>query len=137
MFARDLEAVEDFNFLLSIHGNEYWETHYVPGKTIRPRHTHLSKLFVQSLLTNAFVPAIVAYAQYHQQHWMLEKALLWLESMPPEQNRVCSGFKQRGVLMRSAYDSQALLQLKKQYCDVRHCLRCMIGDYLLKENLKP
>jgi hypothetical protein len=137
LLARDLEAVEDFNFLLSIRGNDYWETHYVPGKTIRPRPTNLSRLFVQSLLTNAFVPAIVAYAQNHQQDWMLEKALHWLACLPAEENRVCTGFKQQRVPLRSAYDSQALLQLKKQYCDARQCLRCMIGDYLLKENLKP
>jgi len=33
--------------------------------------------------------------------------------------------------VENAFDSQALLQLKKQYCDEKKCLRCRIGHKVL------
>jgi hypothetical protein len=40
-------------------------------------------------------------------------------------------WQQCGLPVQSAGDSQALIQLKKEYCDKRDCLRCRIGyEYL-------
>ena len=37
-----------------------------------------------------------------------------------------------GLEVQNAGDSQALLQLKKEYCDRKYCLRCRIGYEYLK-----
>jgi len=42
------------------------------------------------------------------------------------------GWKRVGVSVRKAAASQALTELKKQYCDQRKCLDCEIGKQLLK-----
>ena len=37
-----------------------------------------------------------------------------------------------GILAENAFQSQSLLQLKKEYCDAKKCLQCAIGTFLLK-----
>lgn len=132
-YVRDFEAIQDVDFLCRIRGHAYWKKHYVPDKPIRPRSVFISRQFLHTIWMNAFVPASFAYGHFHQQHWLMEKAIQWLEALPPEQNRICDGFASRGIRLQSAYDSQALLQLKKHYCDVRGCLQCMIGHQLLRK----
>ena len=36
--------------------------------------------------------------------------------------------------IKTAADSQAIVQLKKEYCDRRDCLRCRIGYEFIKES---
>ena len=37
-----------------------------------------------------------------------------------------------GLTVDNAGDSQALIQLKREYCDKRECIRCRIGYEYLK-----
>lgn len=46
---------------------------------------------------------------------------------PVKRNSITKGFSRLGLSMGSALDSQALLQLKKFYCDKKRCLRCSVG----------
>jgi hypothetical protein len=40
-------------------------------------------------------------------------------------------WQQVGLPVQTAGDSQALIQLKKEYCDKKDCLRCRFGyEYL-------
>ena len=61
----------------------------------------------------------------------IDKALTWLEQIDAEENKITIGFKEIGVPVLSAFDSQALLELKKEYCDAKRCLDCAVGNYLL------
>jgi hypothetical protein len=56
--------------------------------------------------------------------------------MPAEKNQPTAIFRQAGLLQQ-AYDSQAALHLRKQYCDARRCLECAIGNSLLRQAPKP
>ena len=62
---------------------------------------------------------------------MKDKALELLEQIPEERNSIISGWKTLGQHVNTAYDSQALLHLKKNYCDEKKCLRCRIGHKVL------
>lgn len=67
---------------------------------------------------------------------MRDKGLDILEKLPPEQNNVIREWKRLGVKASSAYHTQALLQLKQQYCNPKRCLECAIGNTLLKPTYK-
>jgi hypothetical protein len=41
-------------------------------------------------------------------------------------------WSQCGISVKTAADSQALIQLKNNYCNRRDCLRCRIGYEYLK-----
>ena len=40
-------------------------------------------------------------------------------------------FREVGIQPANASDSQALIQLRKEYCDRKKCLYCRIGNTLL------
>ena len=42
-------------------------------------------------------------------------------------NHIVRLWEQCGLKAENAGDSQALIQLKKEYCDKKDCLRCRIG----------
>jgi hypothetical protein len=65
---------------------------------------------------------------------MKVKAMAWLEQTATEVNVITKGFRSLSVAHKSAYDSQALLELKNEYCTKKRCLECSVGHYLLKQN---
>jgi hypothetical protein len=60
-----------------------------------------------------------------------EKALAFLESLPPEDNAIINHWMEIGIFSRNALCTQALLHLKRDYCDKKRCLECRIGKQLL------
>ena len=84
------------------------------------------------LLINTVVPLMFAYGLYHRMDEHKARALRLLASIPPEQNSIISLFSQVGMKPRNAGDTQALIQLKRNYCEQKKCLYCRLGFQLLK-----
>ena len=61
-----------------------------------------------------------------------EKALQWLEQTTAEKNSITNAYTQLGIQNSNAFDSQALIQLKNEYCNRKRCLECAVGNSLLK-----
>ena len=64
-----------------------------------------------------------------------ERAERLLDSLPPERNAVIRPFTEAGIRARNASDSQALLQLRREYCEPKRCLSCRIAFSLIKHSL--
>ena len=62
-----------------------------------------------------------------------DQAIQILESVKPEQNKIVRDFKPAGIIPQNAFDTQALIQLRKAYCDRRKCLFCRIGHTILSQ----
>ena len=58
--------------------------------------------------------------------------LVLLKKMKPEKNNIISKFSEIGVSSKNALDTQALLELKNNYCAPKRCLECAIGNTILK-----
>jgi hypothetical protein len=82
------------------------------------------------------VPVLFAFGHYQANEVYKEKTLVWLEKMEAETNTITKGFKKVGVQLKNSYDSQALIELKNNYCDQRKCLQCAVGNTLLKNDEK-
>jgi hypothetical protein len=65
----------------------------------------------------------------------VDVALNLLENLKPENNSIIKNFKEFGFNFSNAFDTQALIHLKKFYCDQKKCLSCTIGINLLSKNL--
>jgi hypothetical protein len=92
---------------------------------------------IQNILINTVVPALYAYGHRNRLQSLKEKALSWMEQISPEQNRITSGFMKLGLENKSAFDSQALIQLKNEYCNCKLCLQCAIGNQVMKNTKLP
>lgn len=129
-----LNTVKEIKTLFTFSMPDFWQNHY---KLIKKSATHNAlpgKNFQERFIINALVPFLFLYGRQKGHDEMAQKAFLLLEQLPFENNKVTLGFKQRGVTAgNTAQASQALLQLKKQYCDAKACLRCSIGNHLLKQ----
>lgn len=83
------------------------------------------------LIINTVVPILYAYGASHREERYMERAVSFLEQLPLETNYIIRQWKACGLTVDSAADSQALIQLKRKYCDRLDCLRCRFGyEYL-------
>ena len=111
--------------------SDYWETHYNFDKVSPKKRKKITTSFIDLLLLNTIIPLKFAYGKSRNQ--ANEEVLLSIvEAISPEKNAIINKFKDFGLVSKSAFDSQALLQLKKEYCDAKKCLQCAVGLQLMK-----
>ena len=111
----------------------YWRSRYQfgeAGKQLQQRT--IGKATVRLLLINAVVPLLFAYGQRRGNEAYRERATNLLEALPPEKNSIITHWKTLGAPADSAYRTQALLQLKNEYCTPKRCLQCAVGHAVLK-----
>lgn len=125
-------TVEAMLDLLSTHVTPYWETHYTFGSESAHHDKHLSASSLNLLLINTAIPLLFAYGRHTSDERLCERAIDMLDRLRPENNRIIRMWRDCGLEVHSAGDSQALLQLKNEYCDRRDCLRCRFGYEYLK-----
>ena len=89
-------------------------------------------MMVDTIIINTIVPVLFAYGTYHTKEVYKTKALQWLEDLEPEVNSITTGFKNLSIANQSAYDSQALIELKNEFCSHKRCLECSVGNFLLR-----
>lgn len=127
--ARDVAEVEN---MFAVKLSNYWQNHYVLEKESAPRTKTLGRDAVHLLLINTIVPVLFLFGRERGETRYQDKALELLEAVEPESNAVIESWQKLGVTPTSAYETQALLQLKQHYCDARRCLECAIGAAILK-----
>lgn len=117
---------------LSLAPDEYWQTHYMFGKESPKHPSGIGELVVESLIINVVVPVRFAYARFTGDENMQENALGLLERVPYEVNKVTRLFIDSAFPCRSAYDSQAQIELMGQFCTQKRCLKCSIGEKIVR-----
>lgn len=110
----------------------YWETHYNFDRESSKKMKKLSKSFVDLLVVNTIIPLQFAYARSRQKE-ITQDLIDLANSIPSEKNVIIDKFKTFGIASENVYESQALLQLKKEYCDLKKCLDCAVGHFILKK----
>lgn len=131
-----IENKKEIIDLLNPHVSEYWLTHYRFGKISAKKEKKMSWTTLEIILINTVVPMMFAYGKKKNQPEYIEKSLNMLESIKPENNSVITLFRNAKISTEHAGDSQALMQLKREYCEKKKCLYCRIGHKLLAKNTK-
>ena len=121
------ELVNMFEVKLS----NYWRSHYRFGKEGKPGERRLGRTSIQSILINTVAPALLAYGESRLDERYQKRAGSLLEELPAEDNQIIRQWRKLGFSAQNAADTQALLQLKKDYCSRSRCLECTIGCHLL------
>lgn len=96
----------------------------------------LSKASKDLLIINTVVPMLYAYGRHTASEKLCHRAFAFLEELKAENNTIVRMWQQCGLPVENAGDSQALIQLKRQYCDRKDCLRCRFGYEFLKVKTK-
>jgi len=118
--------------LFTVQPSNYWSSHYLFNKVADKRIKTLGKGTVDSLLINAVLPFLYYFATQQADKKLMTKVMEWLRQLPAENNKIIQAWKSLEMTPDSAYDTQALIQLKKEYCNKKKCLHCAIGNAILK-----
>ncbi|MAN58794.1 MAG: hypothetical protein CMC08_03030 [Flavobacteriaceae bacterium] len=121
--------------LFSVEASAYWTRHYTFGVPSSIRKKQLTKAFVDLLILNTLIPLRFSFAAY-QGRDETNTLLELVQKLPAEDNRVIRNFATLNVPVKNAQQSQALLQLKNDYCDKVQCLQCAIGNSILAQGPK-
>lgn len=134
LFSKILEAenIKDIEKLFKVTLSEYWLTHYIFDKASAERKKTLGKSTIHLLIINTIVPFLFLYGTHKAIDAYRDKALRFLEALKPEKNSIIEKWETLGLTPDSAYQTQALLQLKNEYCTKKRCLECAIGNSILK-----
>ncbi len=128
----EIESTEELKRLFKVKASEYWETHYNFNKASKnTKAKELGDTAAYILIINVVIPFLFVYGEKQNKHQLKNRALEFLENLPAESNSIISKWADLGVQARSAFDSQALLQLKNYYCESKKCLNCQIGVKLV------
>lgn len=117
---------------LQVEPSSYWQTHYTFGTKSAVKTKRIGKTMVNNILINAFAPFLFVSAQRHAKPMLQEKALSLLQQLPAEKNVKVKPFALAGLAVNNAAESQALIELKTNYCNHKKCLSCSIGATILK-----
>ncbi len=125
-------TIEQLKAVLATSVTPYWETHYTFGSTSCRNDKNLSPASLNLLMINTAIPMLFAYGKHKSDEALCDRAFDLLEQLKAENNYITRLWQQCGLTAQNAGDSQALIQLKKEYCDKKDCLRCRIGFEYLK-----
>jgi hypothetical protein len=117
---------------LQITPSNYWQSHYRFGKQTEKGAPALGLNSAENIVINTVVPLLAAYAHHRGQSAYIDRAIDLLEQLPAEKNRLTEGWDRLGLGIRTAFDSQAAIELYNEFCSVKKCLSCQIGAALLK-----
>lgn len=121
----------DARRLFDIDLTGYWSRRYNFNAESSPTVKALSNDSITLLIINVVVPMLYAYGQLFDDNARMETAVDILHTLKPENNTIIRMFTDAGFECRDAFTSQALLQLRRNYCEPRKCLYCRLGHRIL------
>jgi len=134
LFSRILETEnpEELRKLFDVSASGYWNNHYRFNKISNDNHSKkLGETAFNNLAINTIAPLLFVYGDQHLDQELKDRALLMLEKLAPETNQIIRKWNELGIESRSAFETQALLQLKNKYCEPKKCLNCQLGAKII------
>ena len=123
--------MKQFYEFFDIGTSEFWKTHYTFDKESKKSSKKLTKSFIDLLVINTILPVKFMYLK-HLGKSDFSKILALIKELKPEKNGIIDRFKTLKIPVNNAFDSQALLELKNNYCAKQKCLQCAIGNDLIR-----
>lgn len=134
LFSQILSAnsIEEISSLLNCQASIYWTSHYQFGVVSNEKLKAFGQSSIDGLIINCVVPILFLYGRVNDSQKWKDQACDMLIKVSPEKNSITQKWKACGVEVKSAYHSQALLQLKSNYCDLANCLQCEFGNRIIR-----
>lgn len=131
---KEAASLKEIKNWFDVTANDYWHYRYRLDEPSSFKKKKLGGAMMDNIMINTIAPVLFAYGAYHNEQQYKDKAMQWLEGTVPEANSITKGFAALGIENKNAYDSQALIELKNEYCSKKRCLECGVGHALLKYN---
>lgn len=130
------KEVDEVRRLFDVSLSGYWTDHSSFNAQGIGGARGLSESSVSILIINAVVPMIYAYGKLQGDEGACSRAVDMLQSLKAERNSIVELFTRAGIECKDAFTSQALIELRRQYCETRKCLYCRIGHRMLARHAR-
>ena len=130
------ETAKEVTSLLQVSATPYWQMRSHFGAECKTCAKQLSAERLNLIVINAVVPMLFAYGRYKENEVYCDRTFDIIEQCRSEKNAVTKHWEQYGIKAETAGDSQALIQLQREYCNKRQCLRCRFGYEFLRGRTK-
>ena len=118
--------------MLKVETSDYWTRHFTFDKDSNYQPKTLGHKSIDNIIINSIVPLLYTYGKKMRYEKLKKRAILFLKSIKAEKNTITRNWNELNQEMKSAYDSQAMIELKNVYCSNKKCLNCAIGKSILK-----
>ena len=124
---------KSFKDIFKVEVSSYWKTHYVFGKPVNTTNSGFGSTSFSTLVINTIAPFIFKYLNSRDENLGSAIHSKILIRIKPENNRVVRTWKEIGLEADNAFESQAIIHLKTNYCDKHKCLNCQIGKSIMQQ----
>ncbi len=125
--------IEDLRNALKIEQSHYWQEHYNFGKTASKKLVGLGRDSINNILINTVIPLLACYSEKTDNQELMTRCVNFLEALPAEENHITEMWEGLGLTIKTAFDSQASIELYNNYCTQKRCLQCNVGSEILKK----
>ncbi len=129
----EFENLEELRSLFNVEMPLYWQSHSAPSKGLAVKSENLSTKRLDMIILNFAMPMLLAAAKFTGNDELWERVLALYEQMECESFGFLREWSSVAWHPRSAFDSQALVQLKTEYCARDRCANCPVGSSALVE----
>lgn len=130
---KEIETIKELQHLFNINSSDYWNYHYTFfDESSNLDEKKLGKQTIDNIIINTIIPIIFSYGCYNNEDEFKIKSIDWLHQIKPEKNSITKDWETLSIENKSAFDSQALIQLTNNYCTKKKCLDCAVGNKILK-----
>lgn len=135
LFSKILESnhLNEIRKLFNASAGAYWKEHYHFKKSAPVKSTHIGKSTIDLIIMNTIAPLMYLYGKQTGEMQYVQKSINLIEQLPPEKNNILDSWQKLNVKALHAGESQALMELKENYCNLKRCLDCNIGHQVLKK----
>jgi hypothetical protein len=127
----EIKSKEGFYNLFSVEVLDFWKTHFTFETVSKKSSKKITKSFVDLLLINTIIPLKFVYLQT-KTTFDEDEILQLIQQITPEKNAIIDLFSSLKINAKNALESQALIELKNNYCTKKRCLQCAIGIKLVR-----
>jgi len=126
----EIQTVDELYGLFKISTSKYWDTHYNFERESKVSTKNLTKSFIDLVVINTILPLKFCYSKHIKKE--IDAQIIDLSTaIASEENSIINAFNSLKKVSQSSLQSQALLQLKTEYCDKNKCLQCAVGNALI------
>ncbi|HKO80456.1 MAG TPA: DUF2851 family protein, partial [Chitinophagaceae bacterium] len=113
---KETTSAKEIKQFFEVTANDYWHYHYQLDETSAFKKKKTGASMTDNIVINTVAPVLFSYGHYHHEDKYKDRALQCLEQTGAEKNLITNGFKQLRIENKNARDSQALIELKNEYC---------------------
>ena len=127
----DAPDVKELRALFAVQLTGYWTQHFTFDRPSPGAARALGDHSIDIILINTVAPLFYACGELTGDDALVDRAIGLLEDVRPEKNAIVDQFRFAGIPCDDALTSQALIELRREYCERRKCIYCKIGHHLL------